>query len=154
VSGLTVWRLVRRTHAADAFSGEGARRFPGRWNPRGLPVVCCAESRALAALEVLVNVQDAAALAGREWVVIPAVIPEDCIDRPHRVADDWQANPAPAGTQQFGARWAAAARTAVLRVPSVVVHGEFNFVLNPAHPDFARIRILPAEPFRFDPRLG
>jgi RES domain-containing protein len=42
-----VYRLVRRERAAEALSGEGARRYGGRWNPPGAAVVYAAESRAL-----------------------------------------------------------------------------------------------------------
>jgi RES domain-containing protein len=66
---------------------------------------------------------------------------------------DWKANPVPPITQAIGDRWAAESRTAALRVPSVVVPSEFNFALNPKHPDFVRIRIGTPIPFPFDLRL-
>jgi RES domain-containing protein len=68
------------------------------------------------------------------------------------VPTDWSRDPPPASTQALGDAWVSAARSAVLRVPSVVVPIEFNYVLNPSHTDFARARIGTPMPFPFDPR--
>lgn len=67
--------------------------------------------------------------------------------------DDWRTYPAPPRLALFGERWLQAARTAVLSVPSVVIPHERNFILNPAHPEFAAFRIGRPEPFGFDPRM-
>src|SRR5580698_225114 len=54
---MKVWRICRERYAADAFSGEGARRFGGRWNSRGVPMVYCSSSLALAAIELFVHLE-------------------------------------------------------------------------------------------------
>ena len=149
-----VWRLVAERHAATAFSGEGARKYGARWSPPGLSVAYASESRSLAALEIIVNARNGTKLVGQPWSVLSAEIPHDLIERPARVPDNWREQPHPRATQDFGAKWVREQRSAVLRVPSVVVHGEFNFLLNPAHPDFAKVRAGKPEPFSFDPRLG
>ena len=120
----------------------------------GLNVAYSAESRALAALEVLVNVRDPKLLFAQPWVMISAKIPDACIERPVRVPEDWRVTPHPRATQAFGAEWIRAARSAVLRVPSTVVLGEFNYLVNPAHPEFSKISIGPPEAFSFDPRFS
>lgn len=66
---------------------------------------------------------------------------------------DWRAYPAPDSLAHVGERWATAARTAILIVPSAIIPNEQNFILNPSHPDFARLKIGPPEPFSFDPRM-
>jgi len=66
---------------------------------------------------------------------------------------DWRTEPLSVSTQAMGDGWVASASSAILAVPSVLIPEETNFVLNPGHPDFARIEISPAEPFAFDPRL-
>jgi RES domain-containing protein len=66
---------------------------------------------------------------------------------------DWRQIPAPSSTQELGAEWCNSGRSAVLRAPSVIIPSEYNFVLNPAHPDYKQIEIGPAEPFSIDPRL-
>ncbi len=149
-----VWRLVAERHAATAFSGEGARKFGARWSPPGLNVVYCSESRSLAALEIIVNARNGTKLVGQPWSVLSAEIPDELIERPARVPESWRENPHPRATQEFGAKWVRELRSAVLRVPSVVVLGEFNYMLNPAHPDFAKVRVGKPQPFSFDPRLG
>jgi len=65
----------------------------------------------------------------------------------------WRDHPPPPETRAIGDRWVAEGNSAVLRVPSVVVPSEFNFILNPSHPAFADIRIGDPMLFPFDPRL-
>lgn len=151
---MILWRLTAARHAASAFSGDGARLYGGRWSPVGVPVVYCAESRSLALLEVLAGTDDPARLFQQPWVLISAEVPDECIDRPAGVPDSWRNHPHSSATQAFGAEWVRARRSSVLRVPSAVVPGEFNFLLNPAHPDFKRVKIGGPQPFSFDPRLA
>jgi RES domain-containing protein len=153
VSAVTVWRLCRKRHAADAFSGEGSRLFGGRWSPVGLRIAYGSESRSLAALEVLVNVRDPGLLFAQPWAILPATIPPDLIEHPKRVPENWRATPYGQETQAFGSEWAKAGRSVALRVPSAVVLGEFNYLLNPNHPDFRKIEIGAVAPFDFDSRI-
>ncbi|MBI4624913.1 MAG: RES domain-containing protein [Verrucomicrobia bacterium] len=153
MSAVLVWRLLRKRYADEAFSGEGSRRFGARWSPAGINVVYCAESRSLATLEVLVNVRDPKLLYAQSWVLIPAELPAGAIERPAQVPASWRANPYSPATQHFGAEWVRSARSVALRIPSVVVPGEFNYLLNPAHPDFACVRIGKPVAFHFDSRL-
>lgn len=153
VSTLRLWRLCRAQYAISTFSGEGAFRYGGRWSPPGVPVVYCAESRSLAAMEVLVHHLGTEIFKTTAWSVTAADVPESLIEKPTRVPKEWRELPPVAAVQAFGAEWAATARTPVLRVPSSVVLGEFNYLLNPTHPDFARITVGKPEPFEFDSRL-
>ncbi len=70
-----------------------------------------------------------------------------------RFLDDWRDQPPPASTRAFGDAWLASRRSPAVRVPSAVVLGEFNYLLNPLHPDFARLTFSPPEAFHFDPRF-
>ena len=149
-----IWRLCRAVHAADTFSGEGPYRYGGRWNPAGLRVVYGAESRSLAAMEVLIHHIGTEVFELTRWVVIPADVPDELIEKPARVPAEWRAEPPAAASQRFGATWAREQRSAALRVPSTVVLGEFNYLLNPAHPDFKRVKIGRPAAFSFDPRLA
>jgi RES domain-containing protein len=67
---------------------------------------------------------------------------------------DWRAEPVPRSTQRIGDAWVATAKTAILAVPSALYPEETNFVLNPAHPDFPKIRVSSEMPFTFDPRMA
>ena len=154
MSGVQVWRLCAAKYGATAFDGEGAKLFGGRWSPRGVPVAYCAESRALAVVEVLANVDESERLTALPWVLVAAALPEELIEKPLRVPETWRQFPHSLETMQFGAEWAKAQRSVALRVPSAVVPGEFNFLLNPLHPDFKRVKLAAPERFSFDPRLA
>jgi len=135
-----VWRLVTARFADTAFSGEGARRYGGRWNRKGLPIVYTAGSLSLAMLEMLVQDQPLRA----RYMAIPAEIPEDLeIERMDvaRLAPDWRNPAALENLRTIGGDWAVALTTAVLAVPSAVIPSETNFLFNPRHPDFHSIVI-------------
>ena len=150
---LGAWRLSKTRHLGTTWNGEGAKRSGGRWNSVGVPVVYTSATLSLALVEVLVHLP-AGILPSFSAIPIEfddslvLVAPAD--ELPPR----WKAHPPPPETQTIGDRWAGEARSAILRVPSVVVSSEFNYVLNPLHPDFKRIAIGEAVPFPFDARLG
>ena len=137
---MRVYRICRKHW--ENLDGEGARRAGGRWNSPGRAVVYMASSIPLAILENLVHMSRQDFPKG--YVVVSAVIPEDL--EILSLADDAKS---PVG----GDEWFDSQASAVLRVSSVVVPGESNFLLNPAHPDFERIAVEPARLFEFDPRL-
>jgi RES domain-containing protein len=148
-----VWRIVHRRFAKIAFAGEGARLFGGRWNSPGRPVIYAAQSQALAALEILVHLDSEKLL--RHYLAIPVTVPPHVIERfsLSSLPKNWRAYPAPRSTRAIGDAWLARAASLVLQVPSVVIPSEFNFLLNPAHPRFPKLRLGKSVPFLFDPRL-
>jgi RES domain-containing protein len=154
VSGIAVWRLCSATYADTAYDGEGAKLYGGRWSPPGIAIAYAAESRALAVLEILANADDPNRLTRLAWVLVPAEVDPALIERPARYPESWAQFPHSTASQGFGATWAQEARSAVLRVPSVVVPGEFNYLVNPAHPAFKQLKIGKPVPFSFDPRLA
>ncbi|MEX0713878.1 MAG: RES domain-containing protein [Pirellulales bacterium] len=150
---ITAWRIFKPKHAAMAFTGAGAREFGGRWNGKGTAIVYTAGSASLAALEILVHVGSHELLEAYQLCEITL---EDALVEKldgAKLPGNWQSEPAPAELKQIGDTWASSNSSAALRVPSAVVETEFNYLLNPSHPDFARIRIGAFRPFRFDPRL-
>lgn len=151
-AGLEVFRIVTRARAADAFSGEGARLYGGRWNSKGIRVVYTASARSLAMLEMLVQDQPLHA----EYVIIPARVPSRV--RVEQVATsvlpkDWRATGPNEALRELGEQWVRRSLSAVLRVPSAVVPQEHNYLLNPAHADFGKIKLGRAEALTTDPRL-
>jgi RES domain-containing protein len=149
----SLWRIIQRKYAQEAFSGEGSAKYGARWNQKGNAVVYCSESASLAQLEILVRTQQAKDLA--LYVLIEARVPEKLIETLRRedLPDDWSALPESNSTRELGTKWATEKRSAVLGVPSVVIPSEFNFLLNPEHPDFLRIEIGTPMPVGWDPRL-
>jgi RES domain-containing protein len=149
---LTVWRLVTARFAASAFSGEGARLYGGRWNRKGVPLVYTAGSQSLAMLEMLVQDEPLRA----RYVIIPARIPKGLkigqIEL-KQLPQDWRTISARTQLQAIGSAWAQEQSTAVLAVPSVVIPGETNYLLNPLHPHFSKIEIGEPQAFITDLRL-
>jgi len=115
--------------------------------------VYVSESRALAALEVLAGLRAPSVMPA--YVLLPVDIEETFVTvvQVDSLPNGWSSSPPGPATQSIGDEWLVRGASAVLRVPSVVIPGEFNFVLNPAHPDFGALAIGPAEELLFDPRL-
>ncbi len=137
-----------------AFDGEGARRYPGRWNAKGVPMVYCASSLSLAALEMFVHL-DPDDLPD-DVVSIQAEVPDellaDVVD-PKSLPGGWSRTPGPTALRDLGSQWVRSSRGVALVVPSAVIPRERNVLLNPKHADFARIRVQAPERFTFDPRM-
>lgn len=147
------WRVVKCKYKTVAFDGEGARKFGGRWNSRGVGIVYTSSSLALALLELLVHLKSSDLLVA--YSAVPLSFPEELleeIDPPHLPAD-WQVSPIPPAIQQLGDDWVHQGRSAVLRVPSVILPIEPNYLLNPAHPRFTEITLGTAIDMPIDPRL-
>ena len=152
---LTFWRICAARRAATAFDGEGSRLFGGRWNPKGVAVVYCSSTLSLATLESFVHFDPGAAPAGPHVsfrASLPDGVPVEHVDRA-KLPRDWRDYPAPAALGAMGAAWAKARRTVALLVPSAVTPVEDNVLVNPHHPDMAKVVIDAAEPFAFDPRM-
>lgn len=153
MTAIRAWRIVKARFARTAFTGDGARLFPGRWNRRGTPMVYLAGSVSLAMLELLVHLPNADLL--HAYRLFEVTIPTDLIQMlpRRRLPKRWNAERISAETQSIGSNWVRAGRSAVLEVPSAIVPTESNYLLNPRHDGFRRIRIGPARLFRFDSRL-
>lgn len=151
---VTAYRITRDTFAGTIGTGVGARDHGGRWNSKGVAVVYAAESRSLGAMEQLVHLVKPRILKG---FVVASVTFEarktKHLDRA-TLPPGWDDPVAPPALRRFGDDWAAAGVNPVLSVPGAVVTGEWNYLLNPAHPAFAAMPKSLAEPFVFDNRLG
>jgi RES domain-containing protein len=151
---VVAWRIIQRRFAKVAFTGEGARRFGGRWTSPGHAVVYTAQSLALAALEILVHVDTDKLL--QDYVAISVTINRHLVTQFPEPAlpNDWRAYPSSKATRTIGDGWVSHGASAVLQVPSAVIPTEYNFLLNPLDKDFAKLHIGKALRFRFDPRLS
>jgi RES domain-containing protein len=144
---------IGSTGYADDLSGTGAKINGGRWNRIGLACLYASESRALAVLEYTVNVN---------INKIPRALSITTIDTgkaairrilESELPGDWKKSPAPGSTQNFGTNMLLKSTRAILKIPSCIVPEEFNFILNPAHPDFKKIKILEIGDFVYDIRI-
>ena len=149
---MKVWRLAARDR--NDLDGEGARLYGGRWNTSGTAVIYTAGTLSLAVLEYLVHVNpdkipdDLVSIAGE----IPNTLAVDhiTVETLPLSWNDFTLHPA---TQTIGTQWVTAGRSAVLRVPSVIIPQESNYVLNPRHTEFSAITWSIPEPFSLDRRL-
>jgi RES domain-containing protein len=145
------WRLIKERHVDTAFNGEGAAKSGGRWNSKGVPVVYASGTKSLATLEVLVHLNPPISF---KFTIIPVKFDVSLIEEMgiQGLPVGWRMEPPPASAQRVGDEWIKSARSAVLAIPSAITF-ETNYLLNPAHPDFKRIKIGTPEPFEIDPRL-
>lgn len=147
----SVYRICKTKYAANAFDGEGAFRFGGRWNSRGTRIVYAAGSLSLAVLEMLVHFQDDSILPN--YTFIEAKIEENLIENVGKLPKNWQKSPPSFDVQKIGDDWAKQNLSAVLRVPSAMISSESNYLINPNHQDFSRITYGKPQNFTFDERL-
>jgi RES domain-containing protein len=146
------WRIDRPRR--NAFSGEGAKRFGGRWNSPGVAVVYLSEHQSLAALEIFVHMQP---LVPQDKYLAYFVEWDEAqmeVLSAKKLPPDWRASPPGPATMQLGDQWVAETRSPVLAVPSAIVPAERNFLLNPAHPKFGQLRLHKPVAFTFDHRLA
>jgi RES domain-containing protein len=149
----SAWRIVLQSAAAAAFSGEGALRYGGRWNSRNVRVIYASEHQSTAALEVFVhnkpfNPDETYKAFHLEW-------PDSLTERfpAEKLPVNWRAFPSPMETKEIGDRWIHEKRSPVLAIPSAMSPADTNFLINPEHRDFKRIRIAPPIDYEFDSRL-
>ena len=149
----SAWRIVRAAHVNSAFTGEGARVYGGRWNSRGTSVIYVSEHESLAALELFVHLtplspDDLYRSFRLEW--------DDKLTEYFAIKNlpaNWNSEPPTFQTMQIGDDWVHAGKSVALGVPSVLTGSEMNFLLNPKHPDFKKIKISQPIDYRFDSRL-
>ena len=148
------YRITKRAHAKTIWSGNGARDYGGRWNSKGVAVAYAAESRSLAALEQLIHLVKPRVLRG--YVLSTIMFDDGRLGRIdiNGLPANWRDPVAPRALRQYGDDWVAAGVFPVLAVPSAVTLGEWNFLINPAHPEFEALQKSAAEDFIYDNRLG
>ncbi len=151
---MLVWRICKRQHVYDAFSGIGAEKYGGRWNHTGERMVYSSTSLSLATLELFVHLE-------------PDCLPDDLHSVEARFRDlasaeefavaqlpkNWRDFPAPAILQDLGTKWLRERRSLLLIVPSAVNPDEKNVLINPLHPEIATTSDVTSKPFFFDPRM-
>ena len=149
---MIVYRLSKQSFIND-LSGYGAEKTGGRWNSKGIAVLYTAASRALAVVEVAVHVP--VGIIPTNYFIATIEIPENDIlelavkDLPA----NWNRNPFVKDTQLIGNDFIKSNKYLALKVPSASVNGDFNYLINPRHPDFSKVKLKSIDSFAFDVRL-
>lgn len=150
---MEVYRLSRKKYAGE-LSGKGAALSGNRWNSKGVEMIYCAASRALAMAEVLVHLP--VYLLPQDFEMLEILIPNTIQIKEiyqNKLPEMWNGFPHHPKTQFIGDNFIRTNEYAVLKVPSAVVEGDFNFLLNPFHKNFHKIKIVAHTPFTFDNRF-
>ena len=150
---MTLFRLSKSKYSKD-LTGKGAELSGGRWNSKGTPLIYTCESRALCTTEIAVHTQ--LGIIPSDFELITLSFPGNtkiCELTVSSLPDDWKSFPHSHSTQIIGDNFVSENKFLILKVPSVVVPGEYNFLINPNHKDIKLVQIVSIEPFDFDERL-
>jgi len=149
---MILYRIAKCDYVAD-ISGTGARLYGGRWNSIGRPMVYLASSRSLAILEVLVHLSPAIFPGG--FCLAQFDVPADNIVTlmPGDLPANWQDILSPNQLKKIGDKFLKEQKSLLLKVPSAIVPEEFNYLVNPMHPEASKIKLIKQQLFNFDERL-
>ncbi|WP_053405269.1 RES family NAD+ phosphorylase [Persicobacter sp. CCB-QB2] len=150
---MQLFRLSRFPYK-DELSGKGAAKFGNRWNSKGTEVIYTASSRALANAEVAVHLP--LGILPQDYYMVEIGVPENSSTLELNMEDlpkGWNALPHIPATQKIGDLFVRENAFLLLKVPSVVVFGDFNYVINPFHAQLSEVKIVNTYPFPFDRRL-
>jgi RES domain-containing protein len=149
---MILYRIGNCNYIND-LSGTGTRLFGGRWSSKGKPGVYLASSRALAVLEVLVHLQPL--FIPDNFCLAEIEVPDDSMEQVdlNQLPTNWNEISSPLAVRKTGDDFLLAKQHLMLKLPSAIVPAEFNFLVNPLHPDMQKVKLLKQEPFSFDDRL-
>ena len=149
---MIVYRVGSTKFSKD-LTGEGARLNGGRWNHIDTPCIYTSESRALAILEysVNVNIDD----IPRSLSITTIEIPDKEIQilSVSDLPGNWQESPAPTLTKDLGTKLLTINNSLTIKIPSAIIPGEYNFLLNPLHQGSKNFKILDVTDFIYDVRI-
>ena len=147
---MIVFRLSKEKFSRD-LSGKGAEVVGGRWNSKGNPMLYTSQSIALCVTEIAVHVP--LGILPKDYQLVHIELPKTEILEVKKLPKDWQTFPHANSTQMIGDKFLKENKFLVMKVPSATVQGEFNYLINPWHKDFNKIKIHKIENFTFDGRL-
>jgi RES domain-containing protein len=150
---MELYRLSREKFA-DTLSGKGAALKGARWNSIGVELIYTAANRSLAMAEVAVHFT--LATLPSDYVMVTLFVPDTTTIQKFIMADlpaDWNSFPHPISTQAIGDQFVTENKHGILQVPSAVTQGDYNFLINPGHLDFKKIKISDIQKFPFDERI-
>ena len=150
---MIVFRICNTVYSND-ISGNGAKMYGGRWNNKGVPVLYTSSTRALAALEILVHISTNN-VQPIDFSILSIFSPENSIDEIPFTAlkTEIDKNGLNSNFKFIGDNWIKSNSSFLLKVPSIVIPEEYNYLVNPLHKNFNKVKIVENKLFRFDNRL-
>ncbi|QKZ14533.1 RES family NAD+ phosphorylase [Spirosoma sp. KUDC1026] len=148
---MKLYRITATKYASD-LTGTGGLFGPGRWHREGTRILYVAEYISLAKLEVLANSRVIPANQSLVTVEVPETASITAVDT-DSLPSDWQKIPYLEELADITERWLSERQFWMMRVPSVHSPAEFNYLLNPLHPEHTTLKLLSIEPHGFDSRL-
>ena len=144
---------IGKTKWADDLTGEGAKLYGGRWNHAGIACLYASESRSLALLEYTVNINIDDIPRALSFTTIE--VPDSSIEiiTVAELPGNWKDIPSPPSARSFGTELLKAAKSLTIKIPSTVIPEEWNYLINPAHPDSNKCKIVEIKDFVYDVRL-
>lgn len=151
---MILFRLAKKAFAND-LSGNGAKLYGGRWNSKGVALIYTSENRALCTAEIAVHTP--LGIVPTDYFLISIEVPDNLkilqLDVSQLKNTPWRSHPPNQITQKIGDDFAKENKYLIFKVPSVIVQGEYNYLINPAHPLANKISVINIEPFTFDDRF-
>lgn len=149
---MKVYRIGKTKHAED-ITGEGSKLFGGRWNHKSVPCIYTSESRALALLEYTVNINIEEIPRALSVVTFEISADHITVITEDQLPGTWKQSPAPASTKDFGTNLLKKSLNAVFKIPSSIIAEEYNYILNPFHPQSKDFKIIDIKDFVYDVRI-
>ena len=147
---MILYRFANKNYGAD-ISGEGAKLKGGRWNSKGFPVIYTSTTISLSLLELMIHSISYEEIQSN--LLMKINIPDNFAASITNLSlkPDWMNDP---GYSRFiSDSFLKSKKSLLLKVPSAIIHDEYNVLINPQHPDSRKIKILSASRFQFDIRL-
>ena len=151
---MKAYRIAKQKYIKD-LSGTGSKKYGGRWNQKGTSVLYTSENISLAVLETLVHVEIDNLPTDLKLLILN--IPDSVTIKGLEVKNlptNWRDYPAPDKLADIGSKWVDSSKNLILQVPSVVIPGEKNLLINPSHSEFKKVKIDEIVDFQFDDRFS
>lgn len=147
---MILYRFTRAEFSHD-LSGEGSRRFGGRWNSKGNAVVYTSLNISLALLELLIHSVSYDEIKTNELMIIETNINQFKEITAPQLKSGWQDDID--YSRYIGDEFLNSQSSLLMQIPSAIIHEEYNVLINPKHKDFSKVKIKSARIFQFDARL-
>ena len=147
---MLVYRMAHPKYAND-ISGYGSLIVPGRWNFQGVRVLYTSENSSLALLEYLAHTEGLTRRLPYQLITIDVPETEIKTTSLSDLVPNWKEHVI--STRETGSQWLESGKSLAMKVPSVINEDNCNYLINPEHPHFERVKVIGTKEITFDKRL-